>query len=210
MAWSHLLQSLKSIRWHFILSIKILDILTRPPSSSTLMISSFRGSFSNSSLSNTKMDQLSTLKSLEFTTNVFSCGIREIEIPSLYSNVKSTMLLWIRSLFLFSVHKQKFAICSPNEGLDSFTTNRNSPNAVFTVSSNEILSITVVQPPSDATSYVAYLRAHDIAIHHQTIEVIVKISAINWHIITHFAHCKCSENPFPKIWASNIKDCFFF
>ena len=175
---------------------------------SSLMISSFRGSFSNSSLSNTKMDQLLTLKSSEFTTNVFSCGIREIEIPSLYSNVKSKMLLWIRSLFLYISKNLPF--CSPNEGLDSFTTNRNSPNAVFTVSSNEILSITVVQPPSDATSYVAYLRAHDIAIHHQTIEVIVKISAINWHIITHFAHCKCSENPFPKIWASNIKDCFFF
>ena len=110
MAWSHLLQSLKSIRWHFILSIKILDILTRPPSSSTLMISSFRGSFSNSSLSNTKMDQLSTLKSLEFTTNVFSCGIREIEIPSLYSNVKSTMLLWIRSLFLYMSKHLPFAV----------------------------------------------------------------------------------------------------
>ena len=64
-----------------------------------------------------------------------------------------------------------------DQGLDSFTTDPNSDNAVFTLNSDEISTITMVPPPpaSDAaTTYVEYLRSHDITLQHQTIEVNIK------------------------------------
>ena len=63
-------------------------------------------------------------------------------------------------------------------GLDSFTTDPNSDNAVFTLNSDEISTITMVQPASDATTYVEYLRSHDITLQHQTIQVNILVPSI--------------------------------
>jgi len=72
------------------------------------------------------------------------------------------------------VPRDTFAIfqCGqPNRGPDSFSTNYiNSANAVFTLHTDEILTIKVVRPPPDATTYTDYLRAHDVTIHRQPIE----------------------------------------
>ena len=64
-----------------------------------------------------------------------------------------------------------FRCNNPNKGFDSFITDPTSNNAVWTLNSDELSAIQIVQPPSDATTYVEYLRAHDIAIQHQTVEV---------------------------------------
>ena len=63
-------------------------------------------------------------------------------------------------------------------GLDSFTTYPNSDNAVFTLNSDEISTITMVPPASDATTYVEYLRSHDITLQHQTIQVNILVPSI--------------------------------
>ena len=51
----------------------------------------------------------------------------------------------------------------------------NSANAVFTLHTDEILTIKVVRPPPDATTYTDYLRAHDVTIHRQPIEVSIAL-----------------------------------
>lgn len=66
----------------------------------------------------------------------------------------------------------------PDQGLDSFTTDPNSDNAVFTLNSDEISTITMVPPASDATTYVEYLRSHDITLQHQTIQVNILVPSI--------------------------------
>ena len=69
-----------------------------------------------------------------------------------------------------------FQCGQPNRGPDSFTTNYiNSANAVFTLHTDEILTIKVVRPPPDATTYTDYLRAHDVTIHQQPIEVSIAL-----------------------------------
>ena len=69
-----------------------------------------------------------------------------------------------------------FQCGQPNRGPDSFTTNYiNSANAVFTLHTDEILTIKVVRPPPDATTYTDYLRAHDVTIHRQPIEVSIAL-----------------------------------
>ena len=60
---------------------------------------------------------------------------------------------------------------SPNEELNSFSTDFEAPNAIFTINADELISLNVVEPPSDATTYVNYLRSNEIVIHHQLIEV---------------------------------------
>ena len=60
---------------------------------------------------------------------------------------------------------------SPNEELNSFSTDFEAQNAIFTINADELISLNVVEPPSDATTYVNYLRSNEIVIHHQTIEV---------------------------------------
>lgn len=64
-----------------------------------------------------------------------------------------------------------FKCGAPDLGLDSFKTSPLSENAVFTIDTDEILAIEVVSRPqeSTATTYMQYLRDHEIAIHHQTI-----------------------------------------
>ena len=51
----------------------------------------------------------------------------------------------------------------------------NSANAVFTLNTDEKLTIKVVRPPPDATTYTDYLRAHDVTIHRQPIEVSIAL-----------------------------------
>ena len=60
----------------------------------------------------------------------------------------------------------------PHLGLDSFQTSPLSDNAVFTINTDEILAIQVVKPPIDATTYIHYLRDHDISIQLQPVKVI--------------------------------------
>ena len=60
---------------------------------------------------------------------------------------------------------------SPKEELNSFSTDFEAPNAIFTINADELISLNVVEPPSDATTYVNYLRSNEIVIHHQLIEV---------------------------------------
>lgn len=66
-----------------------------------------------------------------------------------------------------------FKCRQPNLSLDSFKTSPLSDNAVFTINTDEILAIQLVKPPEDATSYVNYLRDHDITIQQQPVKVLL-------------------------------------
>ena len=102
----------------------------------------------------------------------FSCGIPKNQIPLPFSDVTSTcsqICNWLhekKNIFFSLLHD-----FSPNEELNSFSTDFEAPNAIFTKNADEIISLNVVEPPSDATTYVNYLRSNEIVIHHQLIEV---------------------------------------
>ena len=60
----------------------------------------------------------------------------------------------------------------PELGLDSFTTFPTpSKNGIFTLNSDEIVAIQIIQQKSNDTNYVEYLRRHNIFIQHQTVMV---------------------------------------
>ena len=60
--------------------------------------------------------------------------------------------------------------------MDTFNTFPiSSNNAIFTLNTDEISAIQIVQPPENATTYVEYLRNQDITLKHQTVKVINNI-----------------------------------
>ena len=64
----------------------------------------------------------------------------------------------------------------PQLGLDTFNTFPiSSNNAIFTLNTDEISAIQIVQPPENITTYIEYLRNQDITLKHQTVKVINNI-----------------------------------
>ena len=66
-----------------------------------------------------------------------------------------------------------FKCKQPDMSLDSFTTFPVSDNSVFTLNTDEITSIKVVEPlDDDVITYEEYMQRHGVLIHHQIIKVI--------------------------------------
>ena len=64
-----------------------------------------------------------------------------------------------------------FKCKQPDLNLDSFTTFPVTDNAVFTLNTDEITSIKVVEPLGNVITYEDYLQRHGVLIHHQIIKV---------------------------------------
>ena len=64
-----------------------------------------------------------------------------------------------------------FKCTNPNLDLHSFSTNPRNANAVWTITSDEIVSILILKSPLGVTKYSEYLRKYDVVINHQPIWV---------------------------------------
>ena len=61
-------------------------------------------------------------------------------------------------------------IGDPNSGLESFDYEHESVNAIFSVNTDEIVSIHVVEPPVGQIAYANYMRSQRITIHSQPMQ----------------------------------------
>ena len=64
-----------------------------------------------------------------------------------------------------------FKCANPNQDLHSFSTNPRNANAVWTINTDEIVSILILKSPLGVTKYSEYLRKYDVVINHQPIWV---------------------------------------
>ena len=95
------------------------------------------------------------------------CGIQRIGIRWRFSDVIIQGWTWTH---LGPIHQVSFS----NDPFFCYRIHELSTggNAVWSVNTDEIVSIQIVEPPPNATSYRHYLRDHDVTIHHQPIQVL--------------------------------------
>ena len=84
-----------------------------------------------------------------------------------------TMAWFSEKMLIFMIYAKMVRCPTWKKNLGRYLIN--SANAVFTLHTDEILTIKVVRPPPDATTYTDYLRAHDVTIHRQPIEVSIAL-----------------------------------